>query len=201
VSKLPQHILRFDEIAKLPRWARVALAARCAWRALELFPGNAIAAGSFTALHRAVRLAEHAAAGIAPVIANDVLLAAHEVCQALAGERAVAAARAAFSAALAAAGALDAAAATDPGEREDYDRGSATQAFLACRHGATAVAGDASAWTGFTLQFQLDYDWLLRVASAQGWTDATPVPPQTLGPLLPACDSPTATALTKPSPN
>lgn len=58
-----------EDIAKLPRWARVAFAARCARRALPLFKQHWPAAPDvhLRAVELAVSVAEHAAAGGVPI--------------------------------------------------------------------------------------------------------------------------------------
>jgi hypothetical protein len=173
---------------QLPRWARVALATRCVQRVLGLrLPGNEDSPpGEAKAVRLAIQLAEKASAGAILKDPNPVLLAAHEACLTPPGVGpAFKATHAAFSVALAAAGAHDATAATDPIEAQDYDRGSAVQAFLACYHAAQATVRDQSAWIAFTMELQLDYDWLLEKARQEHWTDCTPVPTEAVGSLWP----------------
>ena len=162
-----------EEIATLPRWARVAFAARCARRVLPLFkyswpdaPEEYVAA-----VARDVEAAEQYARTAARAIDfNDAV-------EATVAAR-LAKSSAAIYAALAAAKAIQSA---------KFGRGSDDHAREAAE--ATTAAAEAvdtaRIAAGVRPIIRHDFDHLARLAQRQHWTDDTPVPPEVFGPLWP----------------
>jgi hypothetical protein len=151
-----------EEIAQLPRWARVAFSARCARRALPLFvkywpdaPKQHV-----DAVNRAVELAEQSAS-----------LAAYATSVRATYAAAVHAAREAYGAPdFAATHAADTAA-----------RAVATRAAQA-DHCADVVATSVAAGVAISLVW-MDFNKVLELAAGDRWTDETPVPPELFGPI------------------
>lgn len=174
-----------EDLLKLRRWARVALAVRCAQRVQPLFVqwaknnnldvrhiealDNAIAFAHTSALRGHVNLDALAAtrATEAAAHAADVYMRVaepDEVPDAMQAGNAASAARAAV-----------AAAADDPDDAETIDAD-----FRAVAYAAYAADNDTTEdgiWS--------DYDRLLTLGIAEGWTDESPVDPDQLGPLWP----------------
>jgi hypothetical protein len=150
-----------EEIARLPRLAQVAFAARCARRILPLvtmdWPG--VPAEHAEAVVRAVELAEVAAAGTPSD--KDALATAR------------AADRAARAAAWAARAGAQAAAMAAASAADSIWAATAAHAAVA----AGAVVADAAV--------RADFDRLAAAAAVKKWTDGTPVPPEFFGPLWP----------------
>ncbi|MBN9121796.1 MAG: hypothetical protein J0I06_22090 [Planctomycetes bacterium] len=150
------------KIAKLPRSARVAFAARCARRVLPLvkhYWPNA-PEHHLKALDRAVSVAENAA---------DAARSAAD-----AAARASAAARAAR-----AADAADAAHAADA---------AAYAAAALAGDAAYAAAAAAAAYAAYATARRFiarDFKTLVEAAAAGKWTNQTPVPPTVFGPMWP----------------
>ncbi|HVK17520.1 MAG TPA: hypothetical protein VM533_11280 [Fimbriiglobus sp.] len=168
-----------EEIAKLPRWARVAFAARCARRVMPLFmhfwpnaPEEHI-----KEVADDVEAAEQYARKAAPAIDfNDAVvaaLAARMTKFPLAAVVARAAARAIQSA--------------KDGHVDDNAREAAEAADAAAEAAdAAAEAADAARILGGIRPIiRRDFDHLARLAQWQHWTDDTPVPPEVFGPLWP----------------
>jgi len=158
-----------DEIAQLPRWARVAYAARCARRVLPLFQHAWAEAPTeyVKAIETAVNLAELAAASASP--AAEHLASSVSAAAASASNASVAA-----SAASAAAVAYDAVCASAAPAASI-----ASFAARAAEHSAAAVNIPATA------AIRADLDLLVKAANAYEWDDATPVPPEVFGSLWP----------------
>ncbi|MBN9118825.1 MAG: hypothetical protein J0I06_06645 [Planctomycetes bacterium] len=176
-----------EEIRELPLWARVAFAARCARRVLPRFEHFWTKAPKhhLEALSKAVRFAEHAAqTAKAPHNAEEVAHAADLV-------------RIAFV--------------TDPIYRECHDNIAlaayaarnavyavsdvaravtlATRADVACvldrdvTHSAHFAVSDAAKAATDEKLIRHDFETIYSLAWANGWTDATPVPPSVFDPL------------------
>jgi len=168
------------EIAKLPLWAQVAFAARCARRVQALFAQFWAAAPSehVKAIDRAITLAEASAASPASAsesvtaYARAAATAAADASDARAGAHtATRAARAAATAARAAYAATRAA------------RAAATRAARA----AATAAGAAAYVDASRAAIRRDFELLLELAKGRegvpAWTDETPVPPEVFGPM------------------
>lgn len=172
------------EIQQLPRWARVAFAARCARRVLPLFDmgwPNAHA-GQAEALDSAITLGEQSAATATNAVANygnavDISNAAHAVgrhaAQASAKGSARDVARAAANAAAAVANAGADSAGSNAAFAATYSRAAA----------AASAVGNHSSAAAATIR--RDFNLLLAAMEQLNWTDDTPVPPEFFGPLWP----------------
>lgn len=171
-----------EDIAKLPRWARVAFAARCARRALPLFVKHWPDAPKkhVNAVTRAVEVAEQSAASDAPPdadtapdaaldAANDAVNDNDDDGALAARDAAAAAADAAYGECAAAGAAYDA----DTAPAHDAD------AIRAARDAARNAAHAGVAVPSIVRDFQL----VLEQATQERWTDDTPVPPSVFGPL------------------
>lgn len=157
-----------DEIERLPRWARVALAARCARRVLPAFGFFWTNAPEHhrRAVERAVGVAE----GAANDRAADTYAAAQAAFDAADAPAAIGAAYVAKAAhfALARAWAADVLDAVEPA--------------------AEILFRAATTDTPLTAQLRCirrDFARLKRLAREQKWTDDTPVPPSVFGPMWP----------------
>ena len=169
-----------EEILKLPRWARVAFAARCAARVAGAyqyyFPGakindveaveNAIAAANANAANAAAYANANANAANAANAAND----------AAAKPASFAAAYAANAAAYAAYAAANAAAYADAAN-------AANAAANAANADANADANNA--FLGMPLIIRSDFDLLLKLSKLHNWTDKSPVTQSVFGPMWP----------------
>ena len=170
--KNPPSLPTEEEIATLPRWARVAFAARCARRVLPLFTHfwpNA-PEEHIKEVVDDIKAAEQYARKAAPAIDfNDAVvaaLAARMTKFPLAAVVARAAARAIQSA--------------KDGHVDDNAREAAEAAA------AAAEAADAARIpSGICPIIRRDFDHLARFVQWQHWTDDTPVPPEVFGPLWP----------------
>lgn len=173
---------RPDELKRLPRWARVANAARCARRVQPLFSAlrpNAPEEDSI-AIDEAITVAERSAAAAdnAPAAASNAAAYASiasynaieddDVTPHAASNAASAASSAAYSA-------------TAYSAAHDYGGGDA-----GALRAATAVnVGD---WMKDAIW--RDFDFLVRAAREGEWDDSTPVPPEFFGPLWPKGEPP-----------
>ena len=163
VESAEQGLPAEEEIARLPRWARTALAARCARRVLPLFryywPGAP--ATETEAVNQAVEVAERAAATAlnAPAL-SDTAIDPEDGREATVFARR--AARCAARSAVAAASIDDVVAAVDAAD-------------AAAHHTRADIAGD----------IRRDFETVRALAGADGWTDETPVPQSVFGPLWP----------------
>lgn len=161
-----------DEIAKLPRWARVAFAARCARRVLPLFligrPFPHERWYSSQDPQWSLSQAERsAAAGASQVTSQSGYFEAASHIYQDENPADAAAHNSANAAAYAAA---------DAG-----DNSRPLRAFFAMNYAARAAQGN----TRLLADCRRDFDLLARLASTYGWTDDTPVPPEVFGPLWP----------------
>jgi hypothetical protein len=161
------------ELARLPRWARVAFAARCARRVLPLFKHQwpEAPAAHLTAVEQAVSVAENAAAAADGSAASAFTSAGAYVVTADyatggAGGYAVVAVGAALDAAISA----DASDAATAGA----DAACATYLLAAGQGNATALRA-----------IRTDFSALMRTAEVRRWTDDTPVPPEVFGSMWP----------------
>ena len=154
-----------EEIAKLPRWARVAFAARCARRAQPLFQKHWPDAPEehVSAIEKAIHIAEHAAARAAYAETD-----AQEV------------------------GHIRALAETDDDHAADAARAAAAAEATAAKIAAnishaTADAADAvktTARAGVPISLIAhDFQTILETSQQEKWTDEMPVPPSVFGPL------------------
>lgn len=168
LPKLPDE----KDIAKLPRWAQVAFAARCARRVLPLFKYDWPDAPEkhVQAVENAVHLAEDSAAHAysAGVAADDAADDASDAAYAAYDARA-ADAYDSYDAAYATSYAAHAAA---------YDAATAAAA-------ATAATAAARVRAGTLFAIVSDYARLVDRAHEEQWTDDTPVPPAVFGALWP----------------
>jgi hypothetical protein len=171
----PNHNLPTEEeITQLPRWARVAFAARSARRVLPLFRHSWPKSQKdyISLVFRAVEFAEQSATAatvdsrIARDIAKDAVVAA---VSAQATPKANAVARAAARAA-------DVAADADPVAYSYSDGGRASEAVTAASEAIGSTAENP---------FRHDFDHLASLSKWNHWTDDTPVPPEVFGPLWP----------------
>jgi hypothetical protein len=161
-----------DEIAKLPRWARVAFAARCARRVLPLFflfrpdaPND-----RYTTLRRAIEMAEGAAGG--DDRADIIRLS--QITQELSDFDTIAssAAYCATNAASAASNVVD----DDRLNKEVVD---------AVKYSNTITQNSFDLPPSIISNIRRDFDCLANVTKWQHWTDDSSVPPEVFGPLWP----------------
>lgn len=172
VYRNPPSLPTEDEIAKLPRWARVAFAARCARRVLPLFLTNRpfpsenrySAQDPQWSLSQAELSAATASSRVTSV-SGYTEAASHIYEDENPADEA--AHNSANSAAYAAA---------DAG-----DNSRPLRTFFAMNYAARAAQGSARLFA----VCRRDFDLLTRLASTYGWTDDTPVPPEVFGPLWP----------------
>jgi len=145
-----------EEIAQLPRWARVAFAARCARRVLPLFQKYWPTAPEehVRAVRSAVEFAESAAARGDDAVTVDSILAAEAADAAGTTARAANAARAAAYAADTSA--------DDP-------------------HYVVASATRAAAASGEIRPIRKDFQRILSLSRRNQWMDDRPVPPNVFG--------------------
>jgi hypothetical protein len=149
-----------DEIRQLPRWARVAFAARCARRALPLFQKHWPDAPEehVTAVRRAVEVAEHSAADAHGAADASKIAAAAIRVSAIATRVNATAAAAARSARM-----------TSRTRTGSIAR-SVSTAAAAC--GASAIP-----------LMRTDFERVLAQSRRQRWNNKTPVPPTVFDPL------------------
>jgi hypothetical protein len=209
-----------EDIHRLPRWARVAFAARCARRALPLFRAAwpAAPAEHLRAVERAVLVAEqvatdarpvaadaadHRATAADPVVTADAAPAAADAVSSSTADASAdtAAADAAAADAYAAAAAADAAAAdvAAAAARAAYAAAYAASAYAAADaaaddDAAAAAAYAADARTRVIPNIVKDFQSILRLSREQGWTDNTSVSPEVFSPL----DDPATDPLSAP---
>jgi hypothetical protein len=203
-----------EEIAKLPRWAQVAFAARCARRVQPLFKvfWPEAPAEHCEAIERAIRLAEssagsarlpaHAAdadaADAARNAAEDAAKAAEDkdddIEDAYTAAEDVEDAAKAADAADAAADAADAANAANENDEDDDedDDEDAAEAANAVADAADAANrwGRAPSRESVVRVIRMDFEKLKAAAKKERWTNETPVPPEFFGPLWPEGEPP-----------
>lgn len=170
----------FWDNERLPRWARVAFAARCARRVMPLFKKywpNATKE-HLTAVAKAVSVAETAARAAA-IDASHTAYPAYPAHAA--ADAAYAAAHAAAYAAHAATSAAYAAHAYTAHIADAY---AVADAAYAADAAWKALVTTATVRTVHTLSAPTrDFARLLLLAKEQNWTDDTPVPPEVFGPM------------------
>lgn len=144
-----------DEILQLPRWARVAFAARCARRVQPLFLAAwpQVPQKYAEAIVRAIDFAEQSAADAAKAAYAD----ADADADAYAARADAAAARA--------------------------DAAAAAYAARAAARAAAYADKNMAAIVRNTIRF--DFDTLLQFSQNSKWDDSTPVPPTVFGPMWP----------------
>lgn len=171
-----------EDLEQLPRWARVAFAARCARRVQPIFilAWRQGSENRARAVEKAITVTENAAkngfvtSSIASVAADDAADSADDVYS-TASEQYSNAGRAAARAAAYAADAADSA-----GRLELHIRD--TDAGFAAR--AASSAAEASKGESVRAMHQ-DYETLAALKKARRWKDTTKVDPDLLGPLWP----------------
>lgn len=174
------------DLQMLPRWARVAFAARCARRVQPLFRDEWPSAPQehVKAIDNAITISEKsAAAAVLAVLAAD----------AANGVAAISAARAAVGDAVLYADAF--AVAAFVADTADRAIRAAARAATAPARGTFVPSVDAStaaryacaaAGTAFAdAAVRRDYELLIAASEAEKWSDDTPVPPEFFGPLWP----------------
>lgn len=169
-----------DEIASLPRLARIALAARSARRAFRFLEGaRRISEAHTSVLFQAVALAEEVASGkrSSAAAASSASSDSSSVAHQLAFERP----QQPSTGALVADATSAASRAAAPEFENDKSLGSSHTAIeLACR-AAASLSADAAEETKRAIRLDLE---MLRRASSS-WDDSTPVPPGFFGPMWP----------------
>lgn len=154
-----------DEIAKLPRWARVAFAARCARRVLPLptFGRPDTSPHTVWATQQAVRYIELSAGKTGALAQPSQLFA---LIGDIDGKG--------FGPLVDAIVVLAKADARDDLSLTGY-----------ASNAASSASGDAFPIADIRLHLRRDFDHLAELAHWQKWTDDTPVPPEVFGPLWP----------------
>ena len=169
------------ELKQLPLWAVVAFAARCARRVLPLFVEDSsgpVGKGT-SAVNAAVSVAEVSAREARSLVSN---------ASGAGGAANIARAR---SGSLAAAKVADAAReAASAAENAAYSMPVGYPAVVTAAAAAARFAGDAAGYTTTSSETadsaaRRDFGLLLAFASANRWSDTTPVDPDLLGPLWP----------------
>lgn len=170
-----------NDIGRLPRWARVALAARCAHRVLPIVKWSWVNAPvpALQVLAVIVSVAEKAAT------AKSLDTAAYysaDISDVVRAAEADAEIRAGFGWE-SLTGHLDATrsvAAVD----DVVTNASTTSALAAVNHALSALLKSATVRTVATLSaVAYDLDLIVRLAEREHWTDDTPVPPSVFGPM------------------
>lgn len=177
--QIPTH----EETLKLPRWAHVAFAARCARRVQPLFkvgwPDAPLE--DVEAVNRMIQMAEWTVAQPDADRPHARADAARARVYVAAG---IARADVAACAARAAARANDAAEAAAPNAAFDAAFDAASAAVSAARAAAPGIFEVVIAG------IRRDFDSILRVAEDQRWTDETHVPANFFGPMWPHGEPP-----------
>jgi hypothetical protein len=178
----PNNILpAAEEVAKLPRWARAAFAARCARRVLPLlmFTWPEAASEHTEAVGRAVEVSERSATeGRTHPDIEEVLRDSFAAAERASASSKVSPKIAVIVINAARVAAFSAKDAINPVSEHRY---AATADDLA----AGAAAAIPSADFALRRCIRRDFDHLARLAQWQHWTDDTPVPPEVFGPLWP----------------
>ena len=165
-----------EEIATLPRWARVAFSARCARRVLPLFGYHWPEAPAHhqRAITRAVSVAENVG-----YVAGAAYAGVADATYAVAADATYAVRTAADAARSAGRSAADAVAAA----ADAATRSAARAAVRAAAAAVRAAAADAADMARAAIRY--DFNGLRERANAEKWTDDTPVPPTVFGPMWP----------------
>lgn len=161
-------MIPLDEIARLPRWAQVAFAARCARRVLVLYERVKMSTGP----RRFIEIAEFAAAQGRAADTTDTTDAAVAADFLSAAGGAAAAAVAAF----------DVASADEAAFADEAAPVNAARPYIAALAADAAAPGDNAA---IAHAMREDLRSLLHSSMAEDWTDETPVPPEFFAPLWP----------------
>jgi len=190
-----------EELAKLPCWASVAFAARCARRIQPLFARwRGATTEQIDAVEHAITVAENAAAAADSARAADyagrsaAAAAAHYAAAADSARAAADSAGRAADAAAAHYAAADYAAAA--ARAADYAAAAARAAdsaaaarVVAARAADSAAAAHvvaaAAALAATREAMRFDFELLRTAAKREQWTDDTPVPPEFFGPIWP----------------
>jgi hypothetical protein len=176
-----------EEIKQLPRWARVAFAARCARRVLPLVKHFWKCAPEhyLKALDKAVSAAETVAGRTATYL--DVYTSAAVVTAAVAAAAAAADARVVGAAAANAAGAAaaNAARAARAPTADDDAPGAAARATAYAAAYTYPEAACVAYVVATEKAIRADFECLLLRARDENWTDDTPVPPTVFGSMWP----------------
>ena len=172
-----------EELERLPKWAQVAFAARCARRVQPLFlklwptaPQEHIAA-----IEKAIAISEQTASN-AKIYPVETYINIYTAVQVIANETSTAdnvAAAAAYAAA---------AYSTAPNAMYNYSAYSAyATAANAVDDAAVAdiVYGDAETNIKAIQAMRRDFEQLCDAAEQRQWTDSTPVPPEFFGSMWP----------------
>jgi len=171
-------------LAKLPRWAIVAFAARCAIRVRPLFEATwPEAPESYGRIvDRAIAAAASASETAGSTVGADIANSAYRVAATNEYRDAASGANVAYAACNAASAARAARAASNIN--------SVTHAAHAYADATTAVSNsflrfryDYNVSENFLYAVRRDYDLLLACATEEKWTDDTPVPQAFFGPL------------------
>lgn len=168
-----------EDLLKLPRWARIALATRCARRmqpTLEVLVGGD--AGKLADFERQVSLAEDSARNGR----SNIDLKVSPTSPIVQASKGFDAERFSVRDAAMLAGRFTAAAAADADAVVSFESGAAAI--------AASIRGGASPSYDVTFPFawnaRREYEALAALAASERWTDDTPVDPDRLGPLWPA---------------
>lgn len=182
-----------SEIAALPRWAIVAYGARCARRALEIYPRDF---PESVAIARAVDLTGSAARAGGPgggamdaEVVSGAIAASAQAAKVRSidadGDLATALANAASSAVSAASACATLEGAQPDATMSRIGATSASCAAVSSSYAATAAAGLLGSAGCASGAARSDFAALLEAAEREGWTDESPVDPDSLGPIWP----------------
>jgi hypothetical protein len=192
-EKLPSQ----EDLREVPRWARVAFAARCARRVQPLFQAAwPDAPGEYVeAVDRAIRVAEGSAAWArADAHADEGAAGAAGEAAAKGVGPAFAAGSAASAAARASAAAADHFCSADIDHLTPYLAPVSLDAACAAGASASDNAGEAvrgtAAENNTIRAMRMDFEKLRAAAEKERWTDETPVPREFFGPVWPECEPP-----------
>ncbi|MCI0704682.1 MAG: hypothetical protein L0241_26805 [Planctomycetia bacterium] len=169
---------RFAEVEKLPRWAAVAFAARCARRVLPVFQQMLPAEASDKAkiVEDAVIAVELCAATASEAISDNVYSSAVAALDFFASRNDADAANVSANAIFAA---LDSA-----------KVGKAATLATCAADDATRVILLTSSHPQNLLVIRRDFERLRKLAKKHNWTDQTPVPPEMFGAMWPKTRAP-----------
>ena len=179
-----------EEIAKLPRWAQVAFAARCARRVQPIFkagwsdaPKELIDAVEITITFAEDSAAAPTAAERAATHANNAALAASAASAA--ASKAAYASPTSFAITIAARSAQVAAHAADASTAA-YNALSTDSAAIHAASTAHEASRAAMAYASAVASaMRVDFDYLLSLSERENWKDNTPVPTGVFGPIWP----------------
>lgn len=171
-----------EELATLPRWARVAFVARCARRVQPLFTQlwSDAPKERVEAVDSAITISERSAARASAAATDAARADAAEAAANAANAVDVANVRAAYVA-------YSAARAASAIHADSFHAAArAASAANAAADAAAAAGNDVHAAQAATVAaMRRDFELLKAAAKAAKWTDDTPVPPEFFGPLWP----------------